>query len=157
MGEKIFRLFVTLSLFVVLTGCASQTTKFDDKFNQLSARMNTTDVQNLLGPPSLKELKDKVETWHYTSAGEGRYVQFQDGQVIGFGRDNPLLSSSPPPSFNKTIGESCSHDGDCQSRDCHFGHCVGKNNCRSEEGQVCASDADCCTQWCDFGVCRKKR
>jgi hypothetical protein len=69
-----------------------------------------------------------------------------------------VSSQSPPvvPSRSKKYGEKCDDDEQCQSVDCHFGHCVGKNNCTRSIGDTCTSNNDCCDSRCDFDVCKPK-
>ncbi len=139
---------------------AKVTPSFDSKFNELAAQMTTDEVKKLLGPASLRELKDGIETWHYENIGEGsfpKYVQFKSGAVTGFGKEETSPSKSDQPSLpsnNREIGQSCKDDVECQSRNCHFNKCSGKDNCNVDLGKICATNHDCCSHFCDFNICR---
>lgn len=173
------RLFV-LSVLVLMGACSSQepvkATPFNVSFNQLQLDMTIDQVQKLLGPPDLREVKPaapsarvNLETWHYnnqdggppgTMAGSAaRQVVFDGGHVVSFGRDvvaapaaGPNDSSVDPAS--RAIGEECKYDRDCKEHNCHFHICSGKNNCQVQLGGVCAINMDCCVGRCDFGHCR---
>jgi hypothetical protein len=140
----------------------THTPSFDSKFNQLQSDMPQDKVQELLGTPDLKELKEGVEFWNYNQ-NDGRYVQFKNGHVVAFGRGvwaptNPNAPQvNPTPFVAKNIGDTCKIDDDCVSKNCHFKVCSGKNNCQVPDGKVCATNTDCCSGLCDFGFCRKKR
>jgi len=132
---------------------------FDQKFNTLERGMARAQVKTLLGPPDLREAKGTTETWHY-SQNEGRQVIFDEGKVTEFGKERP--AAGPTPTLGPTpiphilgIGEDCKKDIECQSENCHFGRCSGKNNCSVPLGKTCATDSDCCDGRCDFQKCKK--
>ena len=157
-------------LLVLYGGCSAPIPHFESQFDGLRADMAQDQVKELLGPPDLKELKDHIETWHYgkdSESSHARYVQFTERKVTGFGREQSLWAPLPAPSeksdqisrplHSKLISESCKQDDECQSANCHFKVCAGKNNCTLNAGQVCGTDNDCCTGLCDFGICRVKK
>ena len=171
MNKISFRLKHTLTLgfiFLAIGACSStspQSPSFDKNFNQIYAEMPQSQVEQLLGAPLLKELQDGTETWHYSQSG-GRRVHFREKKVIGYGAEPPKLVSVPaatpqgsPASVvvDRALGEACDVDGECQSGNCHFHKCSGKNNCHVREGGVCAKDSQCCTGFCDFQICRKRK
>jgi len=135
-------------------------TAFDQKFNTLEKGMGPAQVKALLGPPDLREAKGTTETWHYYQ-NEGRQVIFDGGKVTEFGKEQP--APPPTPTLGPTavphilrIGDECKKNLECQSDNCHFGRCSGKNNCSVPAGQQCATDNDCCDGRCDFQKCKKR-
>lgn len=150
-----------LTLFVVLS-CAKAppAIPFDQKFNQLELGQTTDQVQTLLGPAVLREVKDGKEIWHY-QLDDPRDVEFKDKKVVAFFRGTPVNTTGPAtgtPALTapKKIGEDCEANKDCQSLNCHFKTCSGSNNCSKNIGDRCATDRECCSGFCDFAVCKKK-
>jgi hypothetical protein len=148
---KIFlALFISISVFAAPTD-------FDKKFNTLEKGMTTKAVKTLLGAPDLREAKGTGETWHY----EGRQVIFDNGKVSEFGKEGPQVAATPTPEPTTVphtlgIGDTCKKDVECQSENCYFKKCSGKNNCSVPFGKLCATDSDCCDGKCDFQKCKKR-
>ncbi len=123
--------------------------------------MSAPQVKDLLGAPDLRELKGEKETWHYSQEG-GLQTVFESGKLVEFGRDEPqkqMVIGTPAPTpplpvHILKIGDECHKDVECQSDNCHFHLCSGKNNCSVPVGKTCGTDSDCCEGRCDFQKCR---
>lgn len=140
---------------------------FDQKFNKLDVGESTDKVQKRLGDPTLREVVEGIEIWHYSSGvtlSTPKKVDFKNKKVIGFSQDEAaieLLNTSKPAVpeedfVTRKIGDECKVDRQCESKNCHFKICAGKNNCTLVVDDVCANNKDCCTGFCDFGKCKER-
>ncbi len=155
--QYLLKIFITL---LISTSVFAAATEFDKKFNTLEKDMTPKEVKALLGSPDLREVKGTGETWHY-SENEGRQVIFDNGKVTEFGKEGPKVAATPTPAPTPLphilgIGEECKKSLECQSDNCHFGRCSGKNNCSVPLGKQCGTDSDCCDGKCDFQKCKKR-
>ncbi|MCC6277592.1 MAG: hypothetical protein IT289_06740 [Oligoflexia bacterium] len=149
-----------LCMALVLSSCSS--TSKNNRYNALAAQMTKAEVQSSLGEPQEKSLIDGIETWYY----ENRtfLIRFKDQKVTAFGRSQDFFletgnstspqPATPPPEGSRALGERCESNSNCQSGNCHFKTCAGKNNCTLTFGKTCATDSQCCEGKCDFGKCK---
>jgi protoheme IX farnesyltransferase len=171
-GYSIFYLLVLFVLLIVGAGCTHhpsatksiapatlELSEFDKKFNSLEVGLEKGQVKEKLGEPSLREVIQGIEIWHYTAQqtqSDSKKIEFQNGKVSGFSKELPPPSKAEMlPETNRNIGDRCESDTQCSSANCHFSICSGKNNCHRTVGQLCATDNDCCFSRCDFGKCKK--
>jgi hypothetical protein len=87
----------------------------------------------------------------------------QDGQGGWKCRTEVVATSTPTPFVCTTTGNSCSHDWQCCSNDCHSNHCRTTATptvtptptpfiCATA-GNHCSHDWQCCSNDCDSGNC----
>jgi hypothetical protein len=162
--------YIALFIMILLVACKTAEPRFDSKMNQLNLGMAPEAVSQILGAPELREASEDKEKWLYNlrePLAEQRFVLFTGGKVSAFGRTQSVTAPQAVPTLEKSdqlnpnstprpIGEACKEDQECESQNCHFKRCSGKNNCSVPEGRVCGDDNQCCTGFCNFGICRKK-